>query len=225
MSTSLTTIANAAALFLGVLDSGEGLSSQQLSDILAATNNWLDNLSAEGLFAVADLVTTFPTVASTITYTIGAAQTINIPRPVRIVAASFSNASGPGGPMEVATEKQWAAIPDRQSKSWILKQLFYDRGFPTGTVYLSPVPIGVLTVEIHSWVPLTQFADTTTPITILPGYLRFIELGVMQEMASQFDMAVPASALQNFADAAARVRKLNSSLFGELPEEVAQEAT
>lgn len=224
MSTNLTTIANAAAQFLGVIDSGEGLSTQQVLDILAATNNWLDNLSSEGLFAVADLVTTFPTVAATQTYTIGAGQTINLARPVRIVAAAARLTSGPGNPVEVVNEKAWAAIEDRQAQSWMVRKLFYDRGTPTGTIYLSPVPIGILTMEIHTWVALTQFADATTAITIPPGYLRFIELGVVQEVAAQFDMAVPASTLQNFADAAARVRALNASLIGDLPPEAAQGA-
>lgn len=224
MSLTLTAAATAAAQFLGILDSGEGLSAQQLADILAATNNWLDNLSSEGLFAVADLLTTFPTVAGTQTYTIGPAQVIAMTRPVRIVAAAFRNAAGPGGPMKVFNEKEWTELPDRQRQSWILDGLFWDRGNPLGTVYVSPVPIGVLTVEFHSWVPLAQFVDATTAITPAPGYTRFIELGIAMEVASQFDMAPPASMAANFGDAAARVRKLNASLLGEIPEEVAAEA-
>lgn len=47
MSTNLTTVATAAAQYLGVLDSGEGLSSQQLADALAAMNNILDNWSTD----------------------------------------------------------------------------------------------------------------------------------------------------------------------------------
>lgn len=222
MSVNLTTVANAAALFLGVLDSGESLSTQQLTDTLAATNNMLDNWSSEGLFALADLVTTFATVASTQSYSIGTAQAINLTRPVKISAAAFSNTAGPGGGIEVVNEKTWAVIPDRQSKSWVLKQLFWDRGNPTGTVYLSPVPLGVLTVEIHTWVPLTQFADLTTPIAMLPGYLRMIELGVALEIAPQFDVTPSATLQALFADAASRVRKLNASLIGDVPPEAVE---
>lgn len=224
MSTSLTTLANAAAQQLGVLDSGEGLSAQQLTDTLATANAIFDNWSSEGLFAIADLITTFPTVASTQSYTIGAAQTIALTRPVRIVAAAFKNSAGPGGPMKILNEQQWAALPDRQRLSWILEGLFWDRGTPNGVVYLSPVPIGVLTVELHTWIPLTQFADTTTPITFAPGYLWMAELAVAMGIASVFDTAIPAAVSALFADAAGRIRKLNASLIGDIPEEVLQES-
>lgn len=223
-SVNLTALANAAAQQLGVLDSGEGLSAQQLTDTLATANNIFDNWSAEGLFAVADLLTTFPTVAGTQLYTIGAGQTIALARPVRIVAAAFRNSAGPGGAMKVFNEKEWADLPDRQRQSWVLDGLFWDRGNPLGNVYVSPVPIGVLTVEFHSWVPLTQFADVTTAITFAPGYQWMATLAVAIGVANAFDVTPSQTLLTLFADAAGRIRKLNASLIGEIPEEVAAEA-
>jgi hypothetical protein len=222
---SLTTVANAAAQFLGVLDSGESLSAQQLTDALAVANQLLDNWSSEGLFAVADLITSFTLTSGVQSYTIGAGQTINITRPVQIVAAAFKNAAGPGGPIKVINERDWAEIPDRQRLSWIIEKLFWDRGNPTGSIYISPVPQGTgLSAEIHSYVPLTQFADVTTAISILPGYARFLELGLAIELAPQYDMAPSQTLMANFGDAAARIRKLNASLLGEVPSEVAQGA-
>lgn len=224
-SLSLTTVANAAAQYLGVLDSGEALSSQQLDDALAAANQMMDNWSSEGLFAVADVITSFSLSSGVQSYTIGTGQTINITRPVQIVAASFKNSAGPGGPIEVVNEREWAAIPDRQRLSYIIAKLFWDRGNPTGNVYVSPVPQGsTLSAEIHSFVPFTQFADKTTPITFQPGYARLIELGLAVELAPQYDMTPSPTLMANFADAAARVRKLNASLLGEVPVEVAQGA-
>lgn len=223
-SVSLTTLANAAAQQLGVLDSGEGLSTQQLADTLGTANLIFDNWSSEGLFAVADLLTTFPTVAGTQSYTIGTAQVIAITRPVRIVAAAFRNSAGPGGAMKIFNEKEWADLPDRQRQSWILDGLFWDRGNPTGTVYVSPVPIGVVTVEFHSWVPLTQFVDATTAIAFAPGYQWMATLAVSIGVANAFDVTPSPTLLTLFADAAGRIRKLNASLIGEIPEEVAAEA-
>lgn len=57
MSLSLTTAATAAAQFLGVLDSGESLSSQQLTDALTAANNLLASLYEEQYLAFQELVT------------------------------------------------------------------------------------------------------------------------------------------------------------------------
>lgn len=225
-SVSLTTVAQAAVLYLGVLDSGEGLSAQQLADALAAANNLLDNWSSEGIFLYQDTITTgISLTAGTQSYTIGAAQHIAIARPVKIQAASFLNASGEGGPIEVVNEKKWASLPDRQKQSNRLEFLFYDRGFPTGNVYLSPVPLSTNpTLEIHTWAPLTEFADATTAITIAPGYLRMIELGLAIEIAPQYDMTPSATVQQNFLDAAERVRRLNADLLGDVPPEVAAQA-
>lgn len=225
-SVSLTTVAQAAVLYLGVLDSGEGLSAQQLADALAAANNLLDNWSSEGIFLMFDVLTTaIPLAAGTQSYSIGASQTINVPRPVKIQAASFLNASGEGGPIEVIDEKKWAMLPDRQKRSNRIEFLFYDRGFPTGNIFLSPVPLSTNpTLELHTWAPLTEFADLTTAITILPGYLRMLELGLAIELAPQYDMTSPATVQSNFLDAAERVRRLNAGLWGDIPPEVAAQA-
>lgn len=221
---SLTTLANDAARFLGVLDSGESLSAQQLLDALSACNQLFDNWSSEGLFILSDLITSVTLTASTQSYTIGAAQTINIARPMQIVAAAFKNSAGPGGPIKVVSEREWASIPDRQRLSYIIEHLFWDRGDPTGVVYVSPVPQGNMSAEIHTFVPFTQFADVTTPITFKPGYARMISLGLAIELAPQFDMTPAQTLMANFGDAAARIRKLNASLLGEVPAEVSQGA-
>lgn len=218
---SLTAIANEAALYLAVIDSGESLSAAQLADLKSAANDMFDNWSSEGLFALADLITTWTLAAGTQNYSIGAAQTINVARPVRIVAAAFRNSAGPGGPIEVVNEQKWASLPDRQRQSWVIDHLFWDRASGTGAVYVSPIPLGTLTGEIHTWVPLTQFADLTTPITILPGYSLMIKLGLAMLICSQFSMNPPDSLRAEFADAAARVRKLNAGLLGDIPPEAA----
>lgn len=216
----------AAVQFLGVLDSGEGLSTQQKNDGLAAANNLLDNWSSESVFIPSDtLVSAIPVVAGTQSYTIGPTETIGVTRPVKIEAASFLNASGEGGPIEVVDEKKWASLPDRQSQSNHIRFLFYDRGLPTGTIYLSPVPLSTNpTLELHVWAPLTEFADLTTTITFAPGYLRpFIE-ALAIEIAPQYDMSPSEVLAANYSDGVKRIRLLNSSMTGDVPPEVVQEA-
>lgn len=219
MSITLTALANTAAQFLGSLDSGEGLSNQQLLDAQAAANDMLDNWSSDGLFALSDVVTQWNLAGGVQSYSIGPGQAINITRPVKIQAASFINPLGPGGPVEVLNEGAWAALPDRQRQSYIVQNLFWDRGNPTGTVYLSPVPLGVMRGEIHTWQPLAQFPDLTTAVAILPGYLEMMKFGLAIVLAPQYDMTPSATLQSLFSDAAGRVRRLNASLLGEVPPE------
>lgn len=218
MSINLTSIATAAAQFLGVLDSGESLSSQQLTDALNATNDLLDNWSSEQTMIPA-LLRSVQTLTSAVQlYTIGTGQTWNMARPVAIVAAQMTNPSGPGSPIEIVNAGKWASLPDRQRLSWLVTHLFYDRGNPNGNVLVSPVPQGAgLSVEIESWVPLTQFADLTTPITLPPGYQRPLKIAVAVELAPQFSVPISKELAQMYQDALARIRNLNAELVGTEP--------
>lgn len=64
---SLTTAANVAAQFLGVLDSGESLSSQQLNDAQGAANNMLENWTNEQTSFLRQALTAFTLAGGTYT--------------------------------------------------------------------------------------------------------------------------------------------------------------
>lgn len=216
-----TQAANAAAQFLGVQDSGESLSPAQLADALAAVNALLDNWSIEQLMVPSLTLSIFPLVALTQSYTIGAGGVFNVTRPSDIVAAEVS-IPGPGGtniqfPVEVVDAKKWSSLPDRTSASNVIKALFYDRGNPLGKVYVAPLPLAAVNLELTMVVPFTAFADLTTPVTMFPGYSRAIELGLAVELAPQYDMQPSPALAQIYADALARVRNLNAGLLGMTP--------
>jgi hypothetical protein len=218
MSTfSLTQIATVALRYIGgIIDSGETPSTQQLADALEAYNAWIDSLSNQKLMIPQVTISVESLTAATQSYTIGPAQTWAItPRPIAIEGASLINATGPGNPIQIVTAGEWEVIPDRQAQSYAVKKLFYDRGTPTGMVKVSPVPLGSgLSVELITWVPLTQFADTTTPITIPPAYQLFFELGGARILAPQYDKQVPAGTETNYAAELASITQLNEGLWG-----------
>jgi hypothetical protein len=213
---SLTQIATVAMRYIGgIIDSGETPSTQQLADALEAYNAWFDSLSNQKLMIPQVTISVQTLSATTQSYTIGTGQAWNIARPVAIEGASLINASGPGNPIQIVTAGEWEVIPDRQAQSYAVKKLFYDRGTPTGTVKVSPVPLGSgLSVELITWVPLTQFADTTTAITIPPAYQLFFELGGARILAPQYDKQVPASTETNYAAELASIIQLNEGLWG-----------
>lgn len=69
-SLSLTVVANAAAQYLGVLDSGESLSSQQITDAFNAANNMLENWTNEQVKTLQAIIPIFSLAGGT--YTPGA---------------------------------------------------------------------------------------------------------------------------------------------------------
>lgn len=217
-TTTLTAAATVALQELGVFDPGESPSAQQLADALNAANRLLDNWSSEQLFIPLLLRAVQNLTQNTQAYSIGTGSTWNMARPVAIIGASLINPSGPGNPIQVVDERKWTSLPDRQSLSWQVAALYYDRGFPNGNCYVAPLPQGPgLSVELITWSPLTQFADVNAPITLFPGYLRAIQLALAVELAPQYSMSPSPGLLQNYSDALARIRNLNAELVGAEP--------
>jgi len=217
---NLTTIANAAARFLGVIDSGGSLSSTQLDDALAAANNMLDNWSSQRLYAISETVTRQNLAANTGSYTIGPAATWNIARPAAITAASHVlTVSGNefATSVQILNANAFMAQRDRRSTSLVPQWLYYDRGNPTGNVYLGDVPAVASAIDLVVWTALTQFADKTTAITMLPGYQRAIEHALAFELAPQYDITPTDSLVTAMKDALATIRNLNASLLGPEP--------
>src|SRR4051812_14000764 len=119
---SLTQIANAAASQLGVLDSGETLSSQQYTDALEMANALLDNWSQEDLLIMNSVTQQFSYVAGQGLYFIGLGQQFNTQgRPAKIVSAHNIPTAGPTNEIKVLNNRQWAQIDDRASSSYKVK--------------------------------------------------------------------------------------------------------
>lgn len=216
---NLTTIATAAAQYLMVIDPGGTLSTAQLDQARRAMNNLLDNWSSEQLMVPSFRLQTFSLSANVGAYTIGTGQTWNTTRPVSIETAvhiNTLNAVPLETPIGVVNAAQWAAIQDRSESQNFIKSLFYDRGYPTGNVYVSPRPLAG-SIQIGTYDALTQFADNTTPINVVVGYQDALELMLAIKVAPMYDMA-PSGSLIKMANAAmARLRDLNAGLMGTKP--------
>ena len=212
---TLTVLANAAARSLGIIDSGGGLSAAQLADALIAANEILDNWSLDGKMALYEVITSFATVANTQGYTIGPSMTINMATPRRIQGATATLTAGSHAPIKVLqAASEWNSIDDRNAISFTPKFLFFDRGFPTGNVYLSPIPRGCANIEIATWVALTQFANVGTSITLLPGYELPLRLSLAQKLAGEYDMPFSADNKEALAMALASLIELNIQHIG-----------
>lgn len=216
---NLTTIATSALEDLMVLDAGGAASTAQLDQARRAMNSVLENLSVEQLWVPEFLLQTFALSANVGTYTIGTGQTWNTTRPVSLETAVHINTLN-GVPLEtpigVVNAAQWAAIQDRGESQNFIKSAFYDRGYPTGNVYVSPRPLGG-SIQLGTYVALDLFADNTTPVNLPNGYQRPLEKLLAMELATKYDMAPNASLVASCKDATARIRNLNAALMGTKP--------
>jgi len=219
---TLTFLLNQALRNIGVLPTGAslGAASSQLIEGQDVVNNMIDNWSSDSAMALMMPIGSYGLTAGNSSYSIGTGQTFNIARPVQIVAASTKLSNGINRLVKVCTAQQWAGSRNRSDQGYVVEELFYDRGFPNGKVLVAPTPLGTPSLELIAWIPLPQFPDATTNVTLYPAYARMLELATSMEMAGQYPNATRLDwVAAQLTDAKAVVRNLNASLLGESPAE------
>lgn len=239
---TLTALANAAALDIGAVDPGEGLSATQIANALVSANQMLGSWSIDQRFILQVLVTQTLTLTSGVqNYTIGSGGAFNLSaRPAAIIAANADvttaaatayAATGdpqyaPGAvasnnkmicPLKILTAEEWTALPLRDIAKVFPRALFYDRANVAGLgkVYIDNQLGG--TLDIVTWVALSQFVDATTALTVPdPAYLELMEYGLAVRMLPQFPgLPMPPTLPNLYSDAEARVKTLNGQLVGQ----------
>lgn len=214
---SATSMIESALQQLGVLGSGASATTQQKNDGLVWLQGMVDNANSDPTMAISSSRTTAVLSSGVNSYTIGSGQTISVARPSKILAASVLQVSGLRMPTRVIQDGlQWTAIIDRDSSSYLIRALWYDRGNTTGTIYLAPKPLGG-TLEIIYPTLITNFSDLTTGVEIPPGYTEWMRFGLAVALAGSYDMPVPEPVQAELQKALSNIRTLNAELMGQTP--------
>lgn len=191
-----------------VLSTQESLVSADITLGLDTLNTLLDSMWLESLAVYAIEQQTFTTTPNQASYTIGPAQTWNTTRPVRIVMAVASY-QGVDYPVNVIDRLQYDRIPYKQT-SGIPMVLFYDREYPTGTVYLYPAPTPAgITIRLNTYQQIQSFADATDAIDLPPGYARMLINNLAVELAPDYNKEVPAAVMMAARESKAAVKRNN----------------
>lgn len=219
-------ITSAMRLFVGI-DAGGTPSASELADGLVTLNDMLDSWSAERLNIYTYLTAAYSLVSATAAYTIGTTGTLTASaRPTRIITAGIliPNAAGAGKlrfPLRILREDQWAdETQERATAAVVPKLLYYDNGFPLGTLNLWPTPTftGTAQIELYTLQPLAAFADQTTPLNFPPGYARTLRYNLAVAYAPEFGKEVKATVVTIANESKAGLRALNlASLTGQDP--------
>lgn len=221
----MSTITGGALINLAVeqlnrLFPGENLSSSEQADLLVMLNNIIDSASVDRLMANSASINTFSLTPGVASYSIGPAQAWNMTRPSAIEAASVEptiNGTASGFPIRVMSAQEFFAIPDRGSTTAFVRGLFYDRGYPTGTVQLGPTPNGGV-IQIVTWAALGTFPDLVTTQTLNPGYQMWLILELAVTAAGAiFGKTPDTSLVQSWQNARSVLRQLNAEILGPEP--------
>lgn len=192
---------NGAAFDLGLLQSGEVLSSDDMAFAFVRFNDWIDFLKTQGLTAYSTTRTTWTLTAAT-SYAVGTGSAVNIDRPVSpnaIENCGFIDTTLTNSPEtllgDVLTEDQYAAVSMKTLTSPYPQRWYYNPTYPTGTLKPWPVPSNSgLQGVIYTMVPVAEFATVDDTFALPPGYRRFFRTNLAIELAPAFDTQ-PSSAL------------------------------
>lgn len=163
---------------------------------LSVLNELIDQWRTEGLTSWELARTTYTVPVSTQTVTVGTGANLNVLRPVSPQAIDHINYIDTSLttineiPMIPLTNDAWAAVPIKLQSSAYATSYFYDPTYPTGTLYLWPVPnISTFQLVMYSMIGVVELATLSTLFAMPPGYRRFYISNLAVEIAPTYEKA------------------------------------
>lgn len=130
----------------------------------------------------------------------------------------YTSGSTVGGTMVQGLDYQIRIIPRDKYTALGLKgingpwptDLYYDRTFPLGNIYVYPNPS--MAGQLHLWTDtvLSDFADPNNPINLPQGYARAIKTNLAMELAAEYGKAVSPTLMQRARESKQMLKSLNS---------------
>ena len=140
------------------------------------------------------------------------ATNITTNRPQTIDGAVISTGSGTTAirhPLTMRDREWWMNQRMQAITTTIPSDLYYDPGWPNGSIYLWPVPTVANTIELMIRRVLAQLVLTDT-FTLPPGYALAIILTLAEMIAPDFERTVSAQLAREARNARAEIFGANS---------------
>jgi len=196
---------------VGNISPGESIAASDMQSALGSLNRLLDSWSTDRLYVFQMFQESFALTANLGTYLIGSGATFNTTRPTQITK-SFLRVSGIDYGIEIINDSGFANIAQKSFYAGYPCYLNYNPTLPSGTINIWPLPQANMTLFIQSPKQLAQFSDTTTSVTLAPGYEEAILYALMVRMgaeglgeANQMQISLAESAVE-------RIKTLNSNI-------------
>lgn len=218
MSTTVRDIIKLALKDAGVVGVGQSPLAEDTNDAFTKLN-WMISQWQRKRWIIYHLVDLALTSTGAQTYTVGpTGDFVTSVRPDKLEAAFFRQLIN-SQPNQV--DYPLTIIPSREDYSRIaLKKLqtfpqaiFYDAGYPNGTIYPWPVPQSVI-YEIHLVVksPLQSFANLSDVVNLPEEYYSAIHLNLVVRLWAQYGMQPDPNVLGLARDALNVIRGANTQI-------------
>ena len=179
-------------LLIGALARGQSAETRERTDGLAVLNKILDswNQRRELIYEVSR--NEFVLTANQNPHTIGllttggSAGNINVVRPQRIEEASvIPNNQTMELPVNILSNEQYRDIPNKGLSASYPTDLWYEREWPLGKIWLYPTPSEAAKLIFYVWKQLPSGMELADHFSVPPGYLRAIRYNLAVEIAPE----------------------------------------
>ncbi len=185
MISQITDILTDALIYVGAYAQGQTPNTDDMALALRVINRKIDSLSAEKLSMIGMMRSGYQ-LTGVIEYSFGPNLQWNAQsRPIKIKSASTQAVNGTEMPAKIATADEWAAVPDKSRTGVFVETLFYDNGYPTGLISVSPMPSSGSMV-LWTFEAITRLASATGTVDLAPGYTEVFVTMAAQELCIAF---------------------------------------
>lgn len=178
---------------IGQYAPGETLDANDANDALDTLNAMFDQWSIQELSVYNQVETVVNLTAGQATYTIGAGQYFNTERPLNLVRAYSrltTSSSQVDFPCDIVTLQKYTSIGLKSQPGPWPKIVYYNSGFPNGTLYMWPVPSS--NIEFHLWSDQIFSSLALNDTVYLPrGYFLGLQYSLAELLCSEYGMPVP----------------------------------
>lgn len=198
---------------LGAIAIGEVPTDAEAQDGLGVLNNMLGTWRTETLMPVGmdQNVYTFPSVAPS--YTIGLTGDIVAPRPDFIDSAYVRDTNNNDYQMYVTTDYQvYSDIVTKTVTSTIPVVMYYNPGYPLGTMYIWPEPSDA-SYRLVLWTPtiITSYATVNDVLALASGYQRAMTSNLAIDLAARYGKTPAPTLIKQAVESKAQLKRFNTT--------------
>lgn len=206
-------IINDSLFYIGAYGPGETVATEDQTFALRSVNRLLDGWSVQKLSPIG-VKTALYAFSGAASYTYGPGKTwAAATRPIKVKAASTITASGIETPAQIVTAEEWVGIRDKARTGLFARQLLYDGGYPTGIVYVTPMP-ATGNCSLWTYEAIVDFAALTDTVALPPGYETALVKAFALEMCIPFGRPIPDGLPQLAQAAMMTIQALNAEILG-----------
>jgi hypothetical protein len=183
-----------AMLEIGAIDPDETPSGPEMNTGLYKLNRMLDAWNADRRYVYAMNFTQYPLIPNIQPTTIGPSGNFVVPqRPVKIEEANIILNAGSNSavrcPMAIRDKDWWANKRTYAVPGTLPTDLYYQPGWPNGSLFIWIVPTVNYPIELVTWILLSQLALTDS-FCFPPGYLDAVVYSLALSISPSFQRPI-----------------------------------